>query len=75
MSYGYSARVVKENLKASGKLAGVKLGRACIKKDIPVATVARIYNVSRQTVYNWFTGTSSPSERNAVRIQQYLSSI
>ena len=73
MSYGYSARVVKANKKADPKNIGVKLGRVCIRRDIPVVTVARIYNVSRQTVYNWFMGISVPSAHISGHIQHYLS--
>jgi transcriptional regulator with XRE-family HTH domain len=63
MSYGYSARIIALNKLADRKQLGVRLGRACIKADLPVADLAARLGVSRQTVYNWFTGYSTPGER------------
>ena len=63
MSYGYSARIIALNKIADRKQLGVRLGRACIKADLPVADIAARLGISRQTVYNWFTGYSTPSER------------
>ncbi len=60
MSYGYTARLVKLNKQADKRLLGVRLGRVCIKHNIPVADVASQLGVSRQTVYNWFMGSNTP---------------
>ena len=58
------------NKQADGSLSGVKLGRVCIRKEVPVAEVALQLGVSRQTVYNWFTGAHEPNEdlKDAVKI-------
>lgn len=61
MSYGYSARLVRLNSEADESRVGVALGRVCIARDIPVAHVASVIGVSRQTVYNWFSGMYDPS--------------
>jgi len=60
MSYGYSARLIAINKKANQTMLGVKLGKVCVKNDIPVAKIARHFGVSRQTVYNWFCGVNAP---------------
>jgi hypothetical protein len=60
MSYGYSARVIKLNEIADEKHLGVALGRVCIALDIPVSIIALQTGVSRQTIYNWFTGSFEP---------------
>ena len=60
MSYGYTTRLNSLNKQADKSSLGVKLGRVCIKKEIPVAEVAFQLGVSRQTVYNWFQGTDYP---------------
>ena len=60
MSSGYTTRLSSLNKQASRSLLGVKLGRVCIKKEIPVAEVSSQLGVSRQTVYNWFQGTHEP---------------
>lgn len=61
MSYGYTKRLSSLNKQADGSMLGVKLGRACISKEVPVAEVAHRLGVSRQAVYNWFTGVHEPS--------------
>jgi transcriptional regulator with XRE-family HTH domain len=60
MSYGYTTRLSSINKQASRASLGVKLGRVCIKQEIPVAEVSSQLGVSRQTVYNWFQGTHEP---------------
>lgn len=59
---GYSLSLAKRNKQASTKLLGVRLGRVCIAKDVPVIEVANALGVTRQTVYNWFGGATSPAK-------------
>jgi predicted transcriptional regulator len=75
MGYGYSIRLKKLNKEANPKLLGVRLGKACIKQDIPVHEVALQLGVSRQTVYNWFVGSSSPQKSVAETIKTFLHSL
>ncbi len=74
MSYGYSARLIALNKEANSKLLGVKLGRVCIKRNIPVSLVASELGVSRQTVYNWFTGANTPLNQSVGAVQALLKS-
>jgi len=67
MSYGYSNRLIELNNNADGSLLGVRLGRVCIANDVPVSRVAGELKVSRQTVYNWFCGVSTPRTRYTVQ--------
>ena len=60
MSYGYTTRLNSLNRQADKSSLGVKLGKVCIKQEIPVAEVAFQLGVSRQTIYNWFQGTHYP---------------
>ena len=75
MSSGYSLRVQEANAKASKHKLGVRLGRLCIAQDIPVAVVAKCTGVTRQTVYNWFCGTSIPQGTAVVLIASYMASL
>lgn len=75
MSYGYSARLIALNKEADSKLLGVKLGRACIKRNVPVSLVASSLGVSRQTVYNWFTGVNTPLNQSVDAVQALLKSL
>ena len=74
MSTGYSARIIQQNSKADKSRLGVRLGRACIKRNIPVATVANSLGVSRQTVYNWFIGASDPLNFMVSTIKDFIAS-
>jgi hypothetical protein len=75
MSSGYSLRIQEANAKASKHKLGVRLGRLCIAQDIPVAVVAKCTGVTRQTVYNWFCGTSVPQGTPAALIAVYMASL
>ena len=71
-SRGYSYALVKAINAADSKLLGVRLGRVCVAKDVPVTTVATRCGVSRQTVYWWFTGVFKPKPKLAELIAQIL---
>lgn len=72
---GYSIRVAKAIEEADGNLLGVQLGRACLARDIPVATVAEDLGVTRQTVYSWFLGVSEPRGTGVEAIRAYLNNL
>ena len=72
MSYGYTTRIGSLNKQADGSLLGVKLGRVCIKHEVPVIDIASQLGVSRQTVYNWFMGTHEPKEELTTLIKEII---
>jgi DNA-binding XRE family transcriptional regulator len=72
MSYGYTARLIVLNKQANISSLGVRLGRICVKHDVPVSTVAGALGVSRQTVYNWFTGGVRPKLAMEPRIRTQI---
>jgi hypothetical protein len=72
MKYGYSLRIADLNKKADGSLLGVKLGRLCIKNNVPVVEVATLLKVSRQTVYNWFTADTYVHKDLADAVKEYV---
>lgn len=69
---GYSIRVAEAIKNADGNLPGVQLGRKCLERDIPVARVAGILRVTRQTVYSWFLGRSKPQPHHVRGIETFL---
>lgn len=75
MSQGYSLKLRDLNRRAPSNMLGVRLGRVCIKHDIPASRVADEMGVSRQTVYNWFRGTSQPNGSLIVRIERFISAL
>ena len=74
MSYGYSARLIELNKRADKNQLGVRLGRACIRKKVPVSEIANQLGVSRQTVYNWFCGINEPRDNVAEEIKSMIRS-
>jgi DNA-binding XRE family transcriptional regulator len=69
---GYTVALVKANRKAPKHLIGVELGAACIQADVPVAEVAKHFGVSRQAVYAWFCGRSTPHLVLHSKIEKYI---
>lgn len=57
---GYSQIVIEANQAAENTL-GVELGAVCIKLKHPVQKVSESLNISRQTVYDWFSGKANPT--------------
>ena len=75
MSVGYSLNLRDTNKRASGKLLGVRLGRVCIKEGVPATVVAQRLGVSRQTVYNWFRGSSNPASALHGIVENYITTL
>lgn len=75
MSTGYSLRVCDLNAKADKRKIGVRLGRVCIKHNIPVTVVAKHMGVTRATIYNWFCGVSAPQGTAVGLIETYIASL
>jgi DNA-binding phage protein len=50
------------------------LGRICIKRNIPVSTIASKLGVSRQTIYNWFMGANNPQDQSVDAVHDLLKS-
>jgi hypothetical protein len=66
----YSESLRKTTLSAP-KTLGNQLGRWAIHLDFPVIHVAKFTGATRQTVYNWFSGTDvTPAYR--MRVQSLL---
>jgi transcriptional regulator with XRE-family HTH domain len=72
MSVGYSQATVRANKSANGKRQGVRLGRVCIRRNISVTEVANDFGVSRQTIYNWFSGVCEPDKETSLNIRSYI---
>lgn len=69
---GYTLYMQQSNKTADAKSLGVKFGRYCIKNNLSVAKLAEEFGVSRQTIYNWFTGKHEPAKQHIPRIKQLL---
>jgi hypothetical protein len=72
MPKGYSIHMADEIKSANGELLGVKLGRICLSKDIPVADVAEFFDVSRMSVYSWFRGKVHVSGKHVEKMEKLI---
>lgn len=75
MAKGYSTLTVQEIQEANPTLLGVKLGKICVQKDIPVTDVAEYFKVSRVTVYAWFRGKAVVSGKHADKMKQLIAKL
>jgi DNA-binding transcriptional regulator YiaG len=71
---GYSQVVIEANAKAK-ETTGTLLGAVCISLKHPASQVAKALNVSRQTVYDWFSGKAKPSRRLDLKIKELIVSL
>lgn len=69
---GYTIHLRQRNRKADKRKLGVRLGRYCISMDIPVTDLVEMFNVSRQTVYNWFCGAHDIGPSQRIRVQEFF---
>jgi len=75
MPKGYSLLTVQEVKEANQNLLGVKLGKICIERDIPVTDVAEFFGVSRVTIYSWFRGQVVVSGKHAEKMQKLITKL
>lgn len=71
---GYSLRLVEAIKAGNPRHPGVRLGKYCIAKGVPVSQMAKKFGVSRMTIYTWFTGTGTPHKNKIELIDKLLSS-
>lgn len=71
---GYSQHIIEANASAEESV-GTKLGKVCIEQKIPASLVAQSLEVSRQTVYDWFTGKTKPIRAQAEKIEAFIAQI
>lgn len=68
---GYSQFIVEANREAEPSI-GVHLGALCIDRKISATDVSKKLNISKQTVYDWFSGKTIPSYKKLNELQAYI---
>lgn len=71
---GYSQTIIENNKKAK-QSTGTLLGQICIALKYPVSQVAKELNVSRQTVYDWFSGITKPSKHIEAQVVELINKL
>jgi hypothetical protein len=54
------------------KTLGTDLGRWAIRRDISMKKISVVVGATRQTVYNWFTGTTEVTPAYQDRVNQII---
>ena len=67
----YTERYLRDLYSFNEKRLGVQLGRLCASANLPPSEIAKVLNVSRMTVYNWFRGGAVRS-KNVDRIEVFM---
>jgi predicted transcriptional regulator len=75
MAKGYSVLTIQEIEESNPNLLGVKLGKICVQRDIPVKDVAEYFGVSRVTVYAWFRGKMVVSGKHVEKVQTLITKL
>lgn len=75
MAKGYSVLTAQEIKEANPNLLGVKLGKICVDRDIPVKDVAEYFGVSRVTIYGWFRGKMVVSGKHVDKVQTLINKL
>ena len=71
-SRGYSTLFIRKVEEADQGDLVIQFASACIDRELPIAEIARRMEVTRATVYNWFTGKSSPRAHQQEKIRKTL---
>jgi|TARA_R110002012_G_scaffold98864_2_gene236538 hypothetical protein len=72
---GYSQLIAFKNGEADKNKIGVKLGRICIDKNVPVQIVANYFGVSRVAIYAWFCGEAEPRKKKLSEINDFIKNL
>ena len=71
MARPYSEVFLRELAKADPERAGVRLGKVCIKANLPTTYVAKALNVSRFTIHKWFRGAYL-TDKNYTKVLSFI---
>ena len=73
--HGYTLLLADAIKRAPKHKIGVRLGKACLRANVPVSQVATDFGVSRPAVYAWFTGRSNPKPYLEEAIEKYIKAL
>jgi hypothetical protein len=67
----YSQKIIEVINEAPPGL-GTELGKWAVRRDISMKKISEIVGASRQTVYNWFTGTTDVAPAYKERVLEVI---
>jgi transcriptional regulator with XRE-family HTH domain len=72
ISRGYSTLFIRKVEEADRGDLVSQYAYACIDRNLPMSEVARRMDVTRATIYNWFTGKATPRAHQQEKIRKAL---
>jgi hypothetical protein len=72
ISRGYSTLFIRKVEEADQGDLVRQYANACIDRNLPMSEVARRMEVTRATIYNWFTGKATPRAHQQEKIRKAL---
>lgn len=63
----YSTKII-EKINEAPEGLGTHLGRWAVRRDVSMQRISQIVGASRQTIYNWFTGTTDVTSAYQERV-------
>lgn len=72
ISRGYSTLFIRKVGEADQGDLVIQFANECIDRELPIAEIALRMEVTRATIYNWFTGKSSPRAHQQEKIRKTL---
>jgi predicted DNA-binding protein YlxM (UPF0122 family) len=67
----YTEKYLRDLQDCNPMRLGVQLGKLCVSANLPPSEVAKVLQVSRMSIYNWFKGGAVRS-RNVDRIEIFM---
>ncbi len=67
----YSQKII-EAINEAPKTLGTELGRWAVRRDLSMQRISAVVGARRQTIYNWFTGTTEVAPAYKERVEQVL---
>jgi hypothetical protein len=74
MSRPYSDKFILTLNTLNPNLVGVKLGKLCVKANIPAIYVAEHFEVSRLSVFAWFRG-GQIRNKNKTKVESFINMV
>lgn len=69
---GYSTLFLSAIEEAGLDLPMKQFAEECIRRGIPIASIASRLGVTRASVYNWFTGKTKPRQLQLAQIRKIM---
>ena len=68
----YGEKLLRALEESQSDSLGVRLGRVCVKANLPAVYLAKTFEVSTTTIHNWFRGSQGVNGHHAKAIEVFI---